>query len=209
MKIIYSGFGKTGSRSIGDFIESIIGYKSYVGRTFDLHSHPTKLRLGEDVYELDMDDVSSSLHFGKVNNPVVYDYLRDNKDMIARDFPYFGMYKYINENYEDSKFIICIRETESLLNSYKNHNEWLSPIARNKANYVYLGVNGPYKDEYKERLKITYELHNYRVLEYFKDKPGKLLVLKFEEIGTEKFEKQILDFLGLENPENVRMKNIK
>jgi hypothetical protein len=129
--------------------------------------------------------------------------------MIARDFPYFGMYKYINENYEDSKFIICIRETESLLNSYKNHNEWLLPIARNKANYVYLGVNGPYTDEYKERLKIVYELHNYRVLEYFKDKPGKLLVLKFEEIGTKKFEKQILDFLGLENPENVSMKNIK
>jgi hypothetical protein len=53
-----------------------------------------------------------------------------------------------------------------------------------------------------------YEEHNQRVLEYFKDKPGKLLVLNFEDIGTEKFEKDILDFLELENPNNNKMKHI-
>ena len=60
-------------------------------------------------------------------------------------------------------------------------------------------------------MKITHDFTMYglKIKVNFKDKPGKLLVLKFEEIGTEKFEKQILDFLGLENPENVRMKNIK
>jgi hypothetical protein len=54
---------------------------------------------------------------------------------------------------------------------------------------------GPCTDEHKEKIKLVYEAHNHRVLEYFKDKPGKLLVLKFEDIGTEKFEKDILRLL--------------
>jgi hypothetical protein len=29
-----------------------------------------------------------------------------------------------------------------------------------------------------------------------------------EDIGTEKFEKEILDFLELENPNNIKMKHI-
>ena len=40
-------------------------------------------------------------------------------------------------------------------------------------------------------MKITHDFTMYglKIKVNFKDKPGKLLVLKFEEIGTEKFEK--------------------
>ena len=209
MKIIYAGFFKTASRSIGDFIEEVTKYKTYVGRSVDLHSHPTDVKLGPDVFQLSGNDMCSCVHTGNVEDQKVYDFLRDHDDMVARDFPYFGMYKHINENYEDSKFIICVRETESFLKSYINHTNGSLPLARDKGNRAVIGVYGPCTDEYRERLRLVYDAHNQRVLDYFKDKPGKLLVLKFEDIGTEKFEKDILDFLGLENPNNVKMKHIK
>lgn len=209
MKIIYCGFFKTASRSIGDFICEVSGYNTYAGRSIDLHTHPTHAKVGDGDLIISKDDMRTSVHNGTVENPEIYNFLKENNDMIARDFPYFGMYKHINETYEDTKFIICIRETESLINSYKKHDAWLMPIARNKGNSALLDVNGPYDDIYKERLRLTYEIHNHRVLEYFKDKPGKLLILKFEDIGTEKFEQDILEFLGLENPKDIRMKWIK
>ena len=84
------------------------------------------------------------------------------------------------------------------------------PRARNKANNAILCVNGHYQDEiHRERLRMVYEIHNHKVLDYFKDKPGKLLIIKFEDLGTEKLEKDILDFLGMENPSGIRMKWIK
>ena len=210
MKIIYAGFFKTASRSIGDFISEVSGYKAYAGRGIDLHTHPTHLRVNDGDLLVTNDDMRTSCHSGVVETPKIYDFLQNNDDMIGRDFPYFGMYKYINENYDDTKFIMCIRETESFLESYKKHDAWLMPRARNKANNAILGVNGHYQDEiHRERLRMVYEIHNHKVLDYFKDKPGKLLILKFEDLGTEKLEKDILDFLGMENPSGIRMKWIK
>jgi hypothetical protein len=209
MKIIYCGFFKTASRSIGDFIHEVSGYNTYAGRGIDLHTHPTDCKVGDGDLLITSDDMRTSCHNGTVNNPKVYDFLKENNDMIARDFPYFGMYKHIDETYDNTKFIMCIRDTDSFVNSYKKHDAWLMPIARHKGNAAIIGVNGSYEDKYKERLQAVYEAHNCRVLEYFKDKPEKLLVLKFEDIGTEKFEQDILDFLGLENPNNIKMKWIK
>lgn len=208
MKIIYCGFFKTASRSIGDFIDNISGYKHYVGRTLDAHSHPTEISFGPDTFRLNINDMCSSIHAGTVENPEVYEYLKNHDDMIARDFPYFGMYKHINENFENSKFIICIRDTEAFLKSYVKHVHGQLGSAIRKSNFSVLGVDGPIDNQHYDKLKMTYEIHNQRVLNYFKDKPGKLLVLKFEDIGTEKFEKDILDFLELENPNNIKMKHI-
>jgi len=209
MKIIYCGFFKAASRSIGDFIHDVSGYSAYAGRSIDLHTHPTHCKVGDGDLLITPDDMRTSCHNGTVNNPKIYEYLKENDDMIGRDFPYFGMYKYINETYDDSKFIMCIRETESFVNSYKKHDACLLPIASSKGNAAVLGVNERYDDKYKERLRMVYEVHNHKVLNYFKDKPGKLLVLKFEDIGTEKFEQDILDFLGLKNPNNIKIKWIK
>ena len=208
MKIIYCGFFKTASRSIGDFIDNVRAYEHYVGRQVDLHSHPTDAIFGPGVFRLNSDDMCSCIHTGTVDDPKVYEFLENHDDMIARDFPYFGMYKYINEKYEDSKFNICIRDTEAFLKSYVKHFNGQLPVARDKCNRAVIGVSGPIEPRHHYKLSCLYEEHNHRVLEYFKDKPGKLLVLKFEDIGTEKFEKEILDFLELENPNNIKMKHI-
>tara|TARA_B110000483_G_scaffold194783_1_gene232196 strand:- start:648 stop:1277 length:630 start_codon:yes stop_codon:yes gene_type:complete len=209
MKIIYCGFFKTASRSIGDFIDEVTGYNPYVGKSVDLHSHPTDVLLCPNIFQLKGDDMSSCIHDGEVEDKAVYDFLKEHDTMIARDYPYFGMYKHINENYKDAKFIICIRNTESFIKSYVNHFNGQLPLARNKGNNAVLGVYGPCKDEHIERLRTVYEAHNSRVLGYFKDKPEKLLVLDFEDIGTKNFEDDIVKFIGCENPKNVRMKHIK
>jgi hypothetical protein len=77
-----------------------------------------------------------------------------------------------------------------------------------KINISLLGIPGPINDEHKEKFKLVYEAHNYRVLNFFKDKPDKLLVLNFEEIGTKTFENKISTFIGIEN-HDIKMKNLK
>lgn len=209
MKIIYCGFFKTGSRSISDFIHKTTGYKHYVGESIDLHTHPTDVKFGPGMFQLNPDDSSSCIHMGMVNDKKIYDFLEDHNDMIARDFPYFGMYKHINETYPESKFIICIRDTESLVKSYVKYFNSMGLRVACKFNKAILDINGPTNYERdSERIKLVYEAHNHRVLEYFKDKPGKLLVLDFKDIGTDKFEKEILDFINVENNENIKMKDI-
>ena len=213
MKIIYCGFFKTGSRSISDFIQKVVDYKYYIGDSINLHSHPTdiKIKFGEDTFHLNPDDTSSCVHMGTVKDEKYYDFLKDHDDMIGRDYPYFGMYKYINETYPDSKFVICIRDTESFVKSYVKYFNSMDLNVAIKFNRAILGINGPPTDYERcaEKVRLVYEAHNKRVLEYFKDKPGKLLVLDFKDIGTEKFEKDILNFFNVGNIENVKMKNIK
>lgn len=213
MKIIYCGFFKTGSRSISDFIQKVVDYKYYIGDYIDLHSHPTdiKIKFGEDTFHLNPDDTCSCVHMGTVKDEKYYDFLRDHDNMIGRDYPYFGMYKYINETYPDSKFVICIRDTESFVKSYVKYFNSMDLNVAIKFNRAILGINGPPTDYERcaEKVRLVYESHNKRVLEYFKDKPGKLLVLDFKDIGTEKFEKDILNFFNVGNIENVKMKNIK
>lgn len=213
MKIIYCGFFKTGSRSISDFIQQVVDYKYYIGDSIDLHSHPTdiKIKFGQDTFHLNSDDTCSCVHMGTVKDEKYYNFIRDHDDMIGRDYPYFGMYKYINETYPDSKFVICIRDTESFVKSYVKYFNSMHLNVAIKFNRAILGINGPPVDYERctEKVRLVYEAHNKRVLEYFQDKPGKLLVLKFEDIGTEKFEKDILNFFNLGNIKNVKMENIK
>ena len=213
MKIIYCGFFKTGSRSISDFIQKVVDYEYYIGDYIDLHSHPTdiKIKIGQDTFHLNPDDTYSCVHMGRVKDEKYYNFLRDHDNMIGRDYPYFGMYKYINETYPDSKFVICIRDTESFVKSYVKYFNSMDLNVAIKFNRAIVGINGPPTNYEKcaEKVRLVYEAHNTRVLEYFKDKPGKLLVLDFKDIGTEKFEKDILNFFNVGNIENVKMENIK
>lgn len=211
MKIIYCGFFKTGSRSISEFIQKLVDYDDYVGGSIDLHTHPTdvKIKFGEDIFHLNPADTSSCVHMGMVKDEKYYDFLKNHDNMIGRDFPYLGMYKYINETYPDSKFVICIRDTESFVRSYVKYFNSMGLRVACKFNQAIMGINGPTNYERDaERIKLVYEAYNQRVLDYFKDKPGKLLVLDFKDIGTEKFEKDILNFFNVENTKNVKFENI-
>lgn len=205
MRVIYTGFLKTGSRSICTFVKELLNYKVYFGASIALHINNDDIFT--DGYKIDKSDQISSFFNGTVNNQELYDFLEKHEDMVSREFPYFGMYKYINEKYSDSKFILCIRDTDSTFESYKTYMN-MSGKNNFKINNSLLGVYGNITDAHKEKFKSVYEKHNSDIIEYFKDKPDKLLVLKFEDIGTPEFENKIKKFINNENS-NIKMKNLK
>ena len=202
MRIVYLGFLKTGSRSICSYIKSLLKYKTYIGGSIHLTQDNIYIGSHFDLHKLNM---KKAFFKGEVSNEIVYDVLKYNEDFISREFPYFGMYKYINENYENSKFILCIRNSEDVFNSYKTY---MSESVNFIINDALFDVNGPITEENRDDFIKVYEDHNSKILEYFSDKPGKLLVLNFEDIGTDAFKKQIQDFLG-KYDNSIVMKNLK
>jgi hypothetical protein len=209
MKILYCGLLRTGSKSICRFIQEVSGYKKCVGANVDIHRHPTDVIVNNGEIILNVDETRNLYHGIYTGNNKIYSIIDSYENMIAMGIPYIGYYKFISATYPDAKFIICIRDTESFVTSYKKYNRWLSPIAKSKLNRIVLNIDGPYDNKYDEHLKNVYESHNKKIIKYFEDYPGKLLVLKFEDIGTEKFEQDILDFLDMKNTDNIKMKCVK
>lgn len=202
MRVVYLGFLKTGSRSICSYVKSLLEYEIYIGEVTSLTHKDIYLK---DYFTIDPLNMKNAFFNGYVDDSVVYDVLMNNENFISREFPYFGMYKYIYENYENSKFILCIRDTEDVFNSYKTY---MSARLSYSVNDVLLNIYGPVTDEHKEEFIRVYEKHNADILDFFKDKPDKLLVLQFEDIGTEDFKQQIQGFLGTYD-DKLEMKNLK
>lgn len=202
MRIIYLGFLKTGSRSICSYIKSLMKYDLYIGE--EIHLSRTNIHIGNH-FELHPLNMKKSFFKGRVDNSSVYEFLKNNENFISREFPYFGMYEHIYENYDNSKFVLCIRNSEDVFNSYK---KYMVGKLTKSINDALLDVYDSINDKHKENFIQIYEEHNQKILDFFKDKPGKLLVLKFEDFGTENFKKQIQDFFGKYN-DNLEMKNLK
>lgn len=202
MRIIYLGFLKTGSRSICSYIKSLMNYELYIGEVTGLSRNNIYIGKHFDLHPLNM---KKAFFKGRVDNNLVYDVLKNNENLITREFPYFGMYEYIYENYENSKFVLCVRNSEDVFNSYK---KYMSIKLTYSTNDALFDVYGPITDEHKEKFIKIYEEHNQKILDFFKDKPENLLVLKFEDIGSKNFNKKIQDFLG-KCDDNLEMKNLK
>ncbi len=94
------------------------------------------------------------------------------------DNPIQFLYKTIDEHFPDSKFILTIRDTNSFKNSYFNYF---------KGTFMEITY-----DEIDEIVK-KYEKHNRDILEYFKGKPNKFLIMNV--INGDGWEK-LCPFLG-------------
>jgi hypothetical protein len=92
-----------------------------------------------------------------------------------QDNPWAVLYRELDQNCPGSKFILTLRPTDQWLASvvrYFGHKN--TPMRK----WIY-GVGHPAGNEaiYRER----YERHNSEVLEYFKDRPDDLLILRITE----------------------------
>jgi signal recognition particle subunit SEC65 len=92
-----------------------------------------------------------------------------------QDNPWAIIYKELDKKYPESKFILTLRSTD----------EWIQSLVRHFGNehtsmreWIY-GVGNPKGHE--EIYISRYEQHNQEVLEYFKDRPDDLLVLRITE----------------------------
>ena len=104
-----------------------------------------------------------------------------------QDNPWPILYRELDRDYPGSKFILTLRPTEKWIGSVARHFGAESTPMRK---WIY-GVGAPKGNEeiYVER----YERHNREVREYFRERPGDLLVLRITE--GEGWEK-LCPFLG-------------
>lgn len=163
-KIFCIGFHKTGTTSIGAALEEL-GYtvKSHVG-----------------VHAEDLANSIKSIAYEQVGK---FDAFQDN--------PWPILYKDLDRDFPDSKFILTIRTPESWIRSVVGYFGGRSTPMRE---WIY-GVGDPLGSEeiYIARFKRHYD----EVFEYFKDRPADLLVMDLPRgDGWEK----LCEFLGHDVP---------
>ena len=153
-KIFGIGWAKTGTTTLGQCLK-ILGYKHQSRR----------LDLVEDLYIGE---------FNKINA-----LLNDNDSF--DDWPWSLLYKKLDEEFPESKFILTIRQSNSWLSSYKNmlknqgaHSERLIKIR----NLIY---GFPCLEATDEQLVNRYKSHNQEVIDFFLNKKEKLLIINWEK----------------------------
>lgn len=206
MRVVYIGFLKTASRSICKFCKDILGYEMYQGNKPNIHSSHTDMIY--NCFVVDGNDMCTTFHEGYVKNKKIYDFIDKHENLITREFPYFGMYEYINEKYDDTKFIMCLRDPDETFESYMKYMNAHGSMAF-KINKALLGINEYICEDDRELFKKVYIEHNNKIIKFFKDKPGKLLLLNFNEIDSGIFEEKISIFLGKENSQGLKLNNLR
>jgi len=112
----------------------------------------------------------------------------------VEDTPWYMIYKELDKRIPGSKFILTIRDEESWYKSVSRH----IGLLRNPSHeWIYgRGKGLPMQD--KENTIQVYQKHCREVMEYFKDRPGDLLVVDFTQgDGWEK----LCGFLKIPIPE--------
>lgn len=98
------------------------------------------------------------------------------------DLPIPLLYEQLDKGYPGSKFILTIRDEDSWLESVRNHwshehnrfrASWSTDPFTHKVHKLLYGTKGFDAEVFLAR----YRRHNAEVLEYFKDRPGDLLVM--------------------------------
>ena len=164
MKIIGIGLNKTGTKTLGVFFKEL-GFKH---QSFSV-------------------DYFQDFKSGKIDSLMK---IVENYDSFE-DWPWPLIYKEINQNFEDCKFILTTRKSpEVWFKSLCNMAVRIGPFNKIEK-YVY----GHSMPQGKKKEHISYYLnHNQHVRDYFKNQPDKLLELCWEDgDGYEK----IAEFLNL------------
>jgi len=128
--------------------------------------------------------------------------LRGNYDRVVRmlrsydaveDTPWYMIYRELDEWIPGSKFILTIRDEESWYRSVSRHIGILRSASHE---WIYgRGKGLPVED--KENTIRVYKRHNLEVMEYFRNRPGDLLVIDFT---SGEGWKELCGFLGREVP---------
>ena len=166
-KIFGIGTLRTGTTSLGSAME-ILGYK---------HTHAKRNALLRHV---------------KANNLTRVFRWVDQHDSFE-DWPWPLIYRELDERYRNSRFILTVRrDDESWLKSIVKYSAFIGPSPGREMFFGYSMPTG-HEAEYVAR----YREHNQRVRDYFKGRPGKLLVVCWEN-GDEW--QKLCKFLGVRVP---------
>ena len=150
------GLPKTGTKTLGDCFRTL-GYKH--------HS-----------YDMDLAVMVKQNEISRVLNIA-------EKYETFEDWPWFLIYKELDQKFPNSKFILTLRkDAEVYISSLKKHHLRQGIKNRNFDKPVWWdGVFGFAPDMWDyDKSAEEYEKHKMEVLEYFKDRPKDLLVVCWE-----------------------------
>ena len=163
-KIFGIGLNKTGTSSLGRFFEKC-GYK--------MHEDYSCIKINMAL------DLQNNINMDK--STLLLD-IADNYD-VFEDWPWPLIYKQCLERYPDSKFVLTIRaDAEEWFRSLYYHCKKLGPTRQIKSVYGHYTPNHETKKDFIE----YYKRHNAKAVEFFKDKPGKLLILSTKTDDSKK-----------------------
>ena len=95
----------------------------------------------------------------------------------VQDMPWPLIFRELDAAFPDSKFILTLRNTDKWYNSIADH---FGPDPYHISQLAY-GDDAPSPIGHEERYRQVYDAHNQAVLDYFKDRPGDLLVMELSK----------------------------
>ena len=183
-KIFGIGLNKTGTSSLGRFFEKC-GYK--------MHEDYSCIKINMAL------DLQNNINMDKAT--LLLDIV-DNYD-VFEDWPWPLIYKQCLERYPDSKFVLTIRaDAEEWFQSLYYHCKKLGPTKQIKSVYGHYTPNYETKKDFIE----YYKRHNAKAVEFFKDKPGKLLILSTDTDDNKKSD-ILAKFCDLDKLSNIPYPN--
>lgn len=155
-KVFGIGYPKTGTKTLGDCFRQL-GYKH---RSFDM-------RLAAQAKRNELAEVLAEAE----------------KYETFEDWPWFFLYRELDRRFPNSKFVLTMRkDTDAYTASLKKHHERQGIRRKDFVQPEWWNdVFGFPPDRWDyEQSALRYERHNREVLDYFKDRPGDLLVVCWE-----------------------------
>ena len=169
-KVFGIGWAKTGTTTLGSCFE-ILGY-----------NHQTQdLKLTLDLEKNDFSRIFASV---------------DAHDTFE-DWPWLILYKELDTQYPNSKFIMTTREQTGWVKSYKNMLKTQGKASGHMNKIRTILYSLPFPNVTEEQLIERYDKHVADVKEYFKDRPNDLLILNWKSGDGWK---ELCGFLGKEIP---------
>ncbi len=169
-KVFGIGWAKTGTTTLGSCFK-LLGY-----------NHQTQdLKLTLDLEKNDFSRIFASV---------------DAHDTFE-DWPWLLLYKEMDAQYPNSKFILTTREQTGWVKSYKNmlKTQGRASGHMNKIRTILYSL--PFPNVTEEQLIERYDKHVSDVKEYFKDRPNDLLILNWKDGDGWK---ELCGFLGKDIP---------
>lgn len=161
MKIFIIGFNKTGTRSLHHYFE----YNSIPSIHWDDGKLAKKIKYNHE------NNIKILTGYEK------YIVFSDMEDIDNLNYAHVDYFREFDKMYPKSKFILNIRDVENWIKSRNNHRNYTKQI------YQKLNIT---KKELNQIWEKDYYNHKNNVINYFSDKPNKLLIFDIEKDSIQK-----------------------
>lgn len=172
MKVFCIGQPKTGTKTMSKIFNKL-GYK--------VNSNP--ICSNEYYSDYIMLDNTSKYYVNFKNNKEINCERANNKTIYENirlfdafhDIPYSNNYRFIYKYYPESKFILTLRDSKSWFKSLFSYQK--IPGSSNYYTLYNLYGFGKFEIKNKKHIIEKYEYYNNEIINFFKDKPNKLLII--------------------------------